>query len=112
MNTAQTLKPVAHFNHALTYREAAKIAAADQLHRLQSCINWLLSSGISVVAFNGYERNGVDHLRITVRACPQLYMLFGDDCTWCKRTYDGKTTRFTWVAQRFGVRIEWEETQC
>ncbi len=111
-NTEQTPKPATRRDPELTHREAAKIAAADQLHRLQSCINWQLGNGISVISFDGFEKNGMDYLRVIVKPRPQLYMLYKNDCTWYKRFSDNAGTRFSWVAERFGVRIEWEETKC
>ena len=88
---------------------AATTAIGDSLLR---CLVWLLHHGVSVVKFEGYSTAGGDQFRIVCVASPKLHALFSGQCEIVGRWDFGNGARRIWVAQAFGVRVEWEEASC
>lgn len=109
-----------HARLPIKYAGAAPESARDlQLtaaHRLITdllrCVTWLLQHGIYVIGFDGRQRSGVSIVTVRVAASPYLYKMFGEDCCWRTRRQEGALTIYTWAANRFGIRIEWEEVSC
>lgn len=104
--TYRTVRP------AETPREAEMTSAASLITGLLRCVLWLLRHGVYVIGFTGQRRNGLDRITVKVAASAYLYRIFGDECAWNTRRQDGALTIYTWYAERFGVRIEWEEVTC
>lgn len=102
--TAPLQKP-APAAHDATLAEAVRL-----ITNLMRCVLWLIKRDIRVTGFSGWRANGIDRVIVTVAACPQLYILFGrDGCAWQARRPEGALTIYTWFADRFGIRVEWEE---
>ena len=95
-----------------TPRQAAMASATVMITNLMRCVLWLMRHGIYVIGFRGWQSAGVDHIAVTVPASPHLYRLFAGQCYWRNRRQDGSLTIHTWNAERFGVRIQWEEVSC
>lgn len=94
-------------------REATLAEAVRMITDLMRCVLWLLRHGIYVIGFAGWRGQGIDRIVVTVAASPYLYILLGsDNCAWRERRQDGVLTIYTWFADRFGCRIEWEEVTC
>lgn len=90
--------------HATTMASATLL-----LTNLTNTTVWLIKQGLLVTGFRGWRGNGIDRVVVTVAASPQLYSLFADRCFWRERRQEGALTIYTWVAERSGVRIEWED---
>lgn len=112
-NTRDSSRPL--FNPAEQYPDRAQAvanASAVLGDRLSRCIVWLLFAGVTIVEFRGWNSGGVDQLCVTCVGSPKLHVLFSGECE-CQRRADlGNGPRRTWVAQKFGVRVEWEEASC
>ena len=91
-------------------REEAITAATIMISSLQQCIFWLVRQGIYVIGFEGKTSNGMDQVIVKVAPSPYLHRLFAGQCAWRARQQKGVVTIYTWCADRFGIRIEWEET--
>lgn len=100
------------FNPAEQYPDRAQAvanAAALIGDRLLKCVTWLLQHGIVITGFRGWNAGGGDQLCVTCVASPRLHALFFGYCECLVRADLGNGPRRTWVAQAFGMRIEWEE---
>lgn len=93
-------------------REAAQATATSLITDLLRCVLWLIRHGIYITGFRGWRGHQADRIVVTVAASPSLYRLFAGDCAWSKRRQQGALTIYTWAAERFGIRIEWEEASC
>lgn len=94
-----------------TGREAALLEAARLIGNLMRCVAWLLRHDLHITGFSAWRGNGIDRVSVRVAAHPRLHILFGHDgCAWRQRRQEGALTIYTWFGERFGCRVEWEET--
>lgn len=90
-------------------REIAISRAIRMLTNLLRTVVFLLQNGIYVIGFRGRRvESGFDRIVVQVAASPYLQTLFAD-AMWLKQRHTGALTVHTWFAERFGIRIEWEE---
>lgn len=90
-------------------RELAVTHAIRTITGLLKVVIYLLQHGVYVIGFRGWRNAaGVDNIVVTVAASPYLTTLFRD-ATWLKQRHDGALTIHTWFADRWGIRIEWED---
>ncbi len=93
--------------------EARRRSATTLITNLLRCVLWLMGNGIHVIGFDGSRRGDSDRVTVRVTASPYLHILFGvDGCYWRRRRQEGVLTIYTWCAERFDCRIEWEDVQC
>lgn len=90
-------------------RERAVSEAIRMITSLLKVVIYLMQHGVYVIGFRG-QRNaaGIDNIVVMVAASPYLTTLFRD-ATWLKQRHDGALTIHTWFADRWGIRIEWED---
>lgn len=114
MGAAQHPQPLALIDSAApdATRQTSIAAATKLITSLLNAVVWLISQRFSVISFHGSRDIGGDKIVIKVAPSPRLHVVFGDDCAWRQRRQDGALTIYTWFADRFGVRIEWEEVTC
>ncbi|WP_153117401.1 hypothetical protein [Rhodocyclus tenuis] len=86
--------------------------ATTLIMNLLRCVLFLIKNRLSVISFRGYRDIGGDNIVIVVAPSPRLHAIFGEDCAWRQRRPDGELTIYTWFADRFGCRVEWEEVTC
>lgn len=90
-------------------REIAISRAIRMLTNLLRTVVFLLQNGVYVIGFRGRRiESGFDVIVVQVVASPYLQTLF-TDAMWLKQRHTGALTVHTWFAERFGIRIEWEE---
>ena len=114
MSAAHHLQPLALIDSAApeATRPDSIAAATTLITNLLRAVLWLISQRFSVISFHGSRDIGGDKIVITVAPSPRLHAVFGEECAWRQRRQDGALTIYTWFADRFGVRIEWEEVTC
>lgn len=90
-------------------REVAVSQAIKTITGLLKAVIYLLQHGVYVIGFRGWRNDaGVDRIVVQVSASPYLTTLFRD-AIWLRQRQDGALTIHTWFAERWGVRIEWED---
>lgn len=96
-------------NSAKSPREQAIKHAIGMITGLLKVVIYLLQHGVYVIGFRGWRTDaGLDRIVVQVVASPYLNTLFRD-AIWLKQRRDGALTIHTWFADRWGIRIEWED---
>ncbi len=90
-----------------TARDQALAEIDSHLDNLKRCIHWLVSAGVAVIAVD--MRRGTARPRITVAPSPLLHCLLREDCANVGRRQEGALTTYTWIGDRHGCLIRWEE---
>jgi hypothetical protein len=96
-------------NSAKSPRELAISHAICMITSLLKVVIYLMRHGVYVIGFRGRRTDaGLDSIVVQVTASPYLKTLFRD-ALWLKQRHDGALTIHTWFADRWGIRIEWED---
>lgn len=90
-------------------RDIAITHAIRTITGLLKVVIFLMQHGVYVIGFRGWRNAaGVDRVVVQVAASRYLFTLFRD-AIWLRQRHDGALTIHTWFAERWGVRIEWED---
>lgn len=86
--------------------------ATTVITNLLRCVIFLLKNGVYITGFDGRRGTRGNIVTVHVLGAEYLPRIFGDECLWTRRRQVGSAAVYTWRAERYGCRIEWETTTC
>lgn len=106
----QTLPRLCKGDGLETARAVALAEIDTHIDNLKRCLHWLIAAGVSVISVD--MNRGTDQPLITVSASDSLHQLFGEDCAFGGRRRENSLIVDTWLAQRHGCTIRWQEVEA